>query len=184
MLIHITGASGSGTSTLGAALSAELGVVHLEADNYYWLATEPPFTRKRDASERLSSLIADIKAKQNAVVAGSVVGWGRELEDAFDLVVFLYVDAAVRVERLAKREMDRFGRVDSKFLEWAAQYDEGPSEGRSLAKHRAWLDARSCPVIELYGNLSVDERVATVLREAPGLRTECAGHRSVADAGL
>ncbi|MGJ0492227.1 AAA family ATPase [Methylobacter sp.] len=167
MFIHITGASGSGTSTLSSALAAELGIAHFEADDYYWLPTTPPFTSKRDRSERLSSLVADLQAKQSAVVAGSVVDWGQEIENAFDLVVFLYVDAEVRIERLKKREIERFGSVNPSFLEWASQYDEGPLEGRSLAKHRAWLQARSCPVVELHGNLSVAERVAAILREAP-----------------
>ena len=33
--IHITGASGSGTSTLGAALANHLCVAHFDADNFY-----------------------------------------------------------------------------------------------------------------------------------------------------
>lgn len=169
MRIHITGASGSGTSTLAAALASELQGIHLDADDYYWLPSSPPFKVKRDPAERLSLVFADMKTRENAVLAGSIVGWGAELEDSFDLVVFLYLDATVRVERLREREMQVLGRADPEFLEWAAQYDEGPPVGRSLAKHRAWLSARSCPVVELHGNLTVPERVAAVLREAKGL---------------
>jgi len=180
MLIHVTGASGSGTSTLGAALAAELRVAHLDADDYYWLPTIPPFTSKRDRSERLSSLVADMQARKSAVVAGSVVDWGHEVEDAFDLVVFLYVDAEVRVERLKRREVERFGSVNPEFLVWAAQYDEGPPEGRSLAKHRAWLKARTCPVLELHGDISVTEQVAAVLREAPNPSFKRTGLRPAA----
>ena len=50
MLIHITGASGSGTSTLAAALAQEHAFVHVEADDHYWLPTDPPFSSKRDPS--------------------------------------------------------------------------------------------------------------------------------------
>ena len=164
MLILITGASGSGTSTLGAALANELGIAHLEADDYYWLPTVPPFTTKRDRAERLASVLRDVRAKRSAVLAGSIMDWGLELENAFDLIVFLYVDAAIRVERLRAREIEFLGKADPEFLEWAAQYDAGILEGRSLAKHRAWLAARTCPVIELRGDLSVRERVAAVLR--------------------
>jgi len=167
MFILITGASGSGTSTLSSALAAELGIAHFEADDYFWLPTTPPFTSKRDRSERLSSIVADLREKQSGIVAGSIMDWGHELENAFDLIVFLYVDTEVRIKRLKQREIERFGSVNPAFLEWAAQYDGGPPEGRSLAKHRAWLEARSCPVVELHGNLSVGERVAAVLREAP-----------------
>ena len=180
MHIHITGASGSGTSTLGAVLAAELGVAHLEADDYYWLPTTPPFTSKRDRFERLSSLVADLQAKKSTVLAGSVVDWGQEVENSFDLIVFLYVAAEVRVERLKRREIDRFGSANPAFLEWAAQYDQGPSEGRSLAKHRVWLAARSCEVLELHGNLSVNERLAAVLREAPNPSFKRTGLRRAA----
>jgi uridine kinase len=170
MLIHITGASGSGTSTLGAALAAELGGPHLDADDYYWLPTPQPFTHKRPAPERLALLLADLRSQEVCVLAGSVVGWGDALEDAFDLVVFLYLDAATRVERLRLRETAQLGHADPALLEWAAQYDEGPPVGRSLVKHRAWLARRSCRVIELHGDLSVGERVAAVLRELPVAR--------------
>lgn len=169
MRIHITGASGSGTSTLGAALAAELGSAHFEADDYYWLPTSPPFTTKRAAPERLSLVLADLNSSESSILAGSIVGWGAELENSFDLIVFLYVDADVRVERLRKRELEQLGHVNPAFLEWAAQYDEGPSEGRSLAKHRAWLSARTCPVVAINGDRAVSEHVAVVLREAPFL---------------
>lgn len=163
MLILITGASGSGTSTLGAVLARELGIAHLDADDYYWLPTVPPFTTKRDPAERLSSVLRDVREKRSAVLAGSVMEWGVELENAFDLIVFLYVEAAIRVERLRARELERFGMTDPEFLEWAAQYDEGAMSGRSLPRHRAWLAARTCPVLELRGDLSVDERVKAVV---------------------
>ena len=164
MLILITGASGSGTSTLGAALAKELGIAHLDADDYYWLPVAIPFISKRDHAERLSSLLRDVRAKQNAVLAGSILDWGLELENAFDLIVFLYLDAAIRVERLRAREIEFLGKADEEFLEWAAQYDAGIQGGRSLAKHQAWLAARTCPVLELRGDLSVRERVDAVLK--------------------
>ena len=168
MLILITGASGSGTSTLGAALAKELGTAHLDADDYYWLPTTPPFTTKRDRTERLALALHGVRAKQNAVVTGSIMEWGLELENAFDLIVFLYLDAAIRVERLRAREIAYLGKADEEFLEWAAQYDAGIQGGRSLAKHRAWLAARTCPVLELRGDLSVRDRVDAVLKHLAG----------------
>ena len=178
MLILITGASGSGTSALGAALAKELGIAHLEADDYYWLPTTPPFTTKRDRAERLSSVLRDVRAKQSAVVAGSIMDWGLELENAFDLIVFLYVDAAIRVERLRAREMECLGKADPEFLEWAAQYDAGILGGRSLAKHQTWLSARTCPVLELRGDLSVRERVTAVLKYVTKSPTGCAAQKA------
>lgn len=162
MHIHITGASGSGVTTLGAAVAQNLLLRHLDADNYYWLPTSPPFKEKRPPPERFAMLRMDMESEPGVVLSGSIVGYGAEVEDAFDLIVFLYLPADIRVERLRRRELELYGKVDPAFLEWARQYDEGPSEGRSLAKHKAWLAQRSCPVLRLESDESVTQRVAHV----------------------
>src|SRR6478609_161264 len=132
MRVLITGASGSGTTTLARAIGEHLHWTHLDLDDYYWLPTSPPYREKRERYERLSICLRDLRAARSAVVSGSLVAWGAELEDAFDLVVFLYLPREIRVDRLRKRETER-GLADPAFLEWAGQYDEGPPEGRSLA---------------------------------------------------
>jgi hypothetical protein len=161
--ILITGASGAGASTLGRALAGELKSTCLDTDDYYWHATQPPYTQTRDIDERLALLLSDLKTAPSAIVAGSVVNWGPDLEDCFNLIVFLYLEASIRIERLKSRELARYGRIDPEFIEWAAQYDTGPPIGRSLAKHRAWLATRRCPILELHGDLSVSDRVQAVL---------------------
>jgi hypothetical protein len=163
MRVLVMGASGSGTTTLGGALAQRLGWAHFDGDDYFWLPTSPPFQQRRDAAERLRLLLSDLERASHAVLSGSITGWGAELEHSFDLIVFLYLPAAVRLARLRDREMQRWGAVDRDFLEWAAQYDEGPPEGRSLAKHQAWLASRGCPVLRLEEDLSVDERLQRVL---------------------
>ncbi|WP_157729842.1 hypothetical protein [Bacterioplanes sanyensis] len=99
------------------------------------------------------------------------MNWGRALEDSFDLIVFLYLDANIRIERLEQREQQQYGRAaDPAFLRWASEYDTGPSEGRSLAKHQQWLSERSCPVIRIAGDLTVAERMkqlSTALLQLP-----------------
>jgi uridine kinase len=162
MRIHITGASGSGTTTLGRALADERDALHVDADNYYWLPTVPPFKEKRESSARHDKLKVDIYSRPDIVLSGSIMGWGREVEDSFDLVVFLYVPAEIRIDRLRERELQRYGIADPAFLKWAQEYDEGPSEGRSLKKHEAWLSNRSCPVLRLVGDISTKERLRSI----------------------
>jgi hypothetical protein len=94
------------------------------------------------------------------------MGWGAEVEDAFDTIVFLYAPTAIRLERLKLRETARFGCADPQFLTWASQYDEGPPEGRSLAKHTAWLAARRCPVVRLDGRLAVADLLVQFAAQA------------------
>lgn len=118
MRILVTGAAGSGTSTLARALATVLGARAFEADDYFWLSTDPPFTTKRDPKDRLSLFLRDLEHAPAAVIAGSIIDWGLELEDSLSLIVFPTAPSAVRVERLRRREEALFGRADPKFLEW------------------------------------------------------------------
>lgn len=165
MHILITGAAGSGTSTLGKALAKDLNVSFLEADDFYWLDTNPPFTQKRPVEERRRLMMSFLESYPDAVVSGSVMQWGEAIENAFDVVVFLYVETHLRLKRLREREKHLFGAADPDFLEWAAQYDQGTAPGRSLARHQAWLEQCSCPVIRLEGAMSVLEQIEALRRK-------------------
>ncbi len=50
--IHIFGGSGSGTSTLGAAIAQCFGHSHLDVDSFFWEKTDPPFTSIREVPLR------------------------------------------------------------------------------------------------------------------------------------
>jgi hypothetical protein len=97
------------------------------------------------------------------VLSGSLCGWGDRLIPQFDLVVFLETDIGLRLERLRRREISRYGaeavapggslhKPHLEFLAWAARYDEGPAEMRSRAMHEAWLAELPCPVLRLDGS--------------------------------
>ena len=63
-VIHIFGASGSGTTTLGKKICSELGYTLMDTDTYYWIPTEPPFKLKRPANERIELMKNDINNQQ------------------------------------------------------------------------------------------------------------------------
>jgi uridine kinase len=163
MHILITGASGSGTSTLAAALAEATHSRLLDTDDYFWLPGDPPNQHKRKKSERGAELLKDLLISEDVIVAGSVIDWGSDIENAFDLVVFLYLATEIRLARIKVREETRFGKVDPAFLDWAAQYDAGTADGRSLEGHRRWLNERKCEVLRLEGDCSVEERLQKVL---------------------
>jgi adenylate kinase family enzyme len=66
--IHILGASGSGTTTLGRALAAHLHFPHFDTDDYFWLPTDPPYTQQRERIERAQLLMNDVTAHDAWVV--------------------------------------------------------------------------------------------------------------------
>lgn len=163
-IIHILGASGSGTSSLGRALQENYNYTHLDTDDYYWLPTNPPFIEKRSTEERLNLMRRDIGKSSQSVISGSLCGWGDALIPLFDLVVRLVVPAEERIFRLKKREYQRFGgrilaggdmyEEHQKFLQWASEYDNGDISMRSKAMHDEWQKEISCTQITLDGTLS------------------------------
>ena len=160
--IYIVGASGSGTTTLARALAPELGATALDSDDYFWLPTQPPFRDRRDRALRHQLVMADVEQHPRAILSGAIIGWGDDLEHAFDLVVFLSLPHDLRVSRLRDRELARNGQINEPFIAWAAGYDDDPptSSTRNRRRQHEWLGERRCPVLRLEGDLTVAERVA------------------------
>ena len=175
--IHILGASGSGTTTLGRVLAGEMAVPHHDTDDYFWLPTDPPFTEKRPEADRLRLMTELFTPRAAWVLSGSLVGWGDPLIPLFDLVVFLQTPAATRLARLRDREVLRYGQAavgsggthheaTEGFLNWAAGYDGGGLEVRSLRRHEEWLAGLPCPAVRLDGSRPITELVASLLGAA------------------
>lgn len=174
--VYITGAAGSGTSTLSRAVALATDVPFLDTDDFYWAPTPQPFTQKRPVAERLA-LIAAAQLGQGAdggwVLAGSCDGWGDGAIAGADLIVFLTAPTPVRLARIRRREGEKFGarikaggdmeHAHAQFLKWAASYDEPYFSGRSLTRHRNWLSGRSEPVLELSGSMPLEDLLAKVM---------------------
>ena len=54
--IHITGASGSGVTSLGRALADSLAMPHHDTDDYLWRPTIPPYRETRNYVRRVMEL--------------------------------------------------------------------------------------------------------------------------------
>ena len=160
-VIHIFGASGAGTSTLGRRISSDLGFRFMDTDDYFWLPTDPMYTTKRDPSERLAMMRQDLRSARNAVISGSLVDWGDPLIPLFTLAIRLDTPTELRIARLKRREAENFGEriapggdmflEHRHFLDWAAAYDTGDLSMRSRAKHDAWQKLLLCPLLVLSG---------------------------------
>lgn len=171
--VHVLGASGSGTTTLARALADRWSVPHADADDYFWLPTDPPFTEKRPEAERRRLMHQVFVPPEAWVLSGSMVGWGEEVVDRCDALVFLTLDPDERLRRLEEREVRRRGgRAHDEaaweaFLAWARGYDDPSFEGRSRAGHEAWLERRRQPVLRLDSSASMEELVTEALGWSP-----------------
>jgi adenylate kinase family enzyme len=164
--IHIFGASGSGTSTLGKALAGRFGWRWFDTDDFFWLPTNPQYQTVRHIDERRQLLSETLQRTNTWTLSGSLCGWGDLVIPLFDLVVFLTVATPIRIDRLLRRERIRCGseRIEpggdmfeqhQEFIAWAREYDEGGLEVRSRKLHEKWLKDLSCPVVRLEGTTPV-----------------------------
>jgi adenylate kinase family enzyme len=172
--VHVVGASGSGTTTLGRALATRLGCPHLDTDDFFWLPSQPPFQHIRERAGRQALLGAELTRHPAWVLSGSLCGWGDMFIPLFERVIFLWVPADIRLARLRAREHGRYGEAIApggpqhaayeKFMAWAAGYDDGldvPERCRRL--HEQWLATLPCPVERFMDAGSTEDHVATIM---------------------
>jgi adenylate kinase family enzyme len=171
--VHITGASASGTTTLGRALASEWSVPCHDTDDFYWYPTDPPYQDKRPEDERLDLMQAMFLPRPAWILTGSLMGWGNPLIPMFDMVVFLTLEPEIRLARLAAREAMRYDaallvpggplhEAHETFLRWARRYDDPTFTGRSRKRHEEWLSNLPCPVLHLDSSAPVEALVAAV----------------------
>lgn len=176
--IHILGASGSGTTTLGKFLSHNLNCKHFDTDEYFWEPTDPPFQKKRDIEERKRLLRDKLAGNKEWILSGSLCGWGDEFIPCFDLVVYLWIPQDIRISRLIDRERGRYGKeIEAggamhashlEFVEWASKYDSGDINMRSRALHKEWLGKLKCNVLRIEEDITLEEKLKRVLEVIKG----------------
>lgn len=166
--IHIFGASGAGTSTLGRALATALESQHFDTDDFYWHPTDPPFRHKRAIAERKRLMQEMFLPRRDWVLSGSMDSWSEGIDHRFTLAVFLTLKTETRLARLRAREGWRLNDVSERpemeaFLDWAAAYDDGLLPGRNRARHLAWADTLDCPVMTLDSGRPISALVHDIL---------------------
>ncbi|MDJ0630096.1 MAG: adenylate kinase [Rhodobacter sp.] len=176
--IHILGASGTGTSTLARGLASALGSQAFDTDDFYWLPTDPPFTDKRPAADRLALMETMFLPRSDWLLSGSMTRWGDPVIPRLTHVIFLTMAAGPRLARLRRRERQRYGALIRAggtragafkgFLDWAMAYDDPDFAGRSRHQHEAWLFELTCPVIRLDAAMPPEDLLAAALDALDG----------------
>jgi adenylate kinase family enzyme len=172
--IHVFGASGSGSTTLGAKISKAKKYAHFDTDNYLWRAEVPPFGKLRNPLERNSLLDNDLRSKAPWLLSGSLNSWGDFAIRFFDLVIFLFVPHEERMKRYTSRYINLFGndildnahplnKKFNAFKTWASSYDDGKSELYSKEIHEKWLKKVDCSVVRIEGIFTAEETLNIAL---------------------
>lgn len=177
-IIHVFGAAGSGVSTLGKWLSEKYDMIFLDVDKYHWLDTPIPYTKYREPKERLELLKKDIDKYQNVVISGAICGWGDELIHRLDLVIKVETPTNIRIKRLKKRELEKYGsRIQEggdmyknhlRFIRWAKVYDDGGLNVRSNRLHNHWLTKIKSKKIVIDGTLSKEDMLKIIEKDIVG----------------
>ncbi|MDE7157026.1 MAG: shikimate kinase [Lachnospiraceae bacterium] len=137
--MHIYGASGSGTTTLGRKISEELGYKLMDTDDYFWLPTNPKYTTKRGKEERI---VTDTDIRIERLKLREKKHFGERIMPGGDMY---------------EHHME--------FIEWAREYDTGSVNMRSKAKHDEWEKLLLCRQIVLNGTDDLDENFKKVQAE-------------------
>ncbi len=172
--LHILGAPGSGVTTLGKALAERLKIKHFDTDDYHWFTDDAlPYRRRRNPDHRRQLMTKDLDAHESWVLSGALCGWGDVFIPRFNAVVYCWLPADIRLARIQKRELARYGAerlapggdlhtVYEKFCTWAVAYDEDSDNIRSRVKELEWVGNLTCPVLRLEEEMVVEELVERV----------------------
>ena len=164
--IIIIGPSGSGKTTLGKIAAQKLGYPYFDVDDYIWKQnTDSPYTQMYTRDEKISRLSNDIAPYEHFVMAGSMSLFHYAFDEMFEMMVLLYVSPDIRIERVHKRAIERFGErvleggdmyeAHMRFLNDNRRYEEDGSP--NMREQKEWMENMSCVKIELDGAAELEK---------------------------
>ncbi len=172
--IMIIGPSGSGKTTLGKIVARKLGYPYFDVDDYIWRQdTETPYTQMYSREEKISRLSQALAPCEHFVMAGSMSSFHYVFDDMFRMMVFLYVEPDIRVERVHRRAIERFGeRVleggdmyesHMRFLQYNRSYEEDGSP--NMREQKEWMRNLSCAEIDLDGAADLESNAEIIVKK-------------------
>lgn len=176
--IMIIGPSGSGKTTLGKIVAQKLGYPYFDVDDYIWKQnTDSPYTQMYTRDEKISRLSNDIAPYEHFVMAGSMSSFHYAFDEMFEMMVLLYVSPDIRIERVHKRAIARFGeRVleggdmyesHMRFLNDNRRYEEDGSP--NMREQKEWMENMSCVKIKLDGAAELEKNADIIVNNWSGI---------------
>ena len=176
--IMIIGPSGSGKTTLGKIVAQKLGYPYFDVDDYIWKQNaDTPYTQMYTRDEKISRLSNDIAPYEHFVMAGSMSSFHYAFDDMFEMMVLLYVSPDIRIERVHKRAIERFGErvleggdmyeAHMKFLNDNRSYEKDGSP--NMREQKEWMKNMSCVKIELDGTADLEKNADMLVKNWNGI---------------
>lgn len=176
--IIIIGPSGSGKTTLGKIAAQKLGYPYFDVDDYIWKQnTDSPYTQMYTRDEKISRLSNDIAPYEHFVMAGSMSSFHYAFDEMFEMMVLLYVSPDIRIERVHKRAIERFGErvleggdmyeAHMRFLNDNRRYEEDGSP--NMREQKEWMENMSCEKIELDGAAELEKNADVIVNNWKGI---------------
>jgi len=166
--IIVCGGNGAGKSTLGKSLASELGYKFEDIENYYFPKDNPEYEyavfRTREAVAEL--LLADLEKYTDFVLASVKGNYGKEVEELFDIAVYIEVPKEVREKRVYERSYKQFGErmlpggdlyeSEKRFFDMVAQRPDDYAI--------KWLNEMDIPIIKVDGTQPIKKSVEEIKR--------------------
>ena len=160
--ILLCGLNGAGKSTIGRALAQSLGYHFI--DHEYLFFPDGVYAAPRSREEACCLLMQRVAAHPNFVLACVKGNFGDALLPQLRLAVLVEVPRALRLQRVRKRSLGKFGdrmlpggdlhAQEAAFLQQVIARPEDYVE--------AWARTLHCPLLRVDGTRLVEETVARI----------------------
>lgn len=163
--IIICGLNGSGKTTLGKKLADILKYKYIDIEDYYFVDNNNYKYGNPIAKDEVVKNIERDFMKYNNIVFASCKGDYGNLNNMYDLAIYIRLDKETRLKRVKERSYKKFG--DRIFENGDLYEKENIFFDKIYKKDESeiikWLEKLKCDKIELDGLKTVDENIKIVL---------------------
>ena len=163
--IVVFGANGCGKTTLGCELARKLNIKHLDVEDYYFEESEIPYSKPRSKDTVIELMLVDIEKCDSFVLSAVTGDYGNKISSMYRLGVFLSVPTDIRLERVERRSLEKYG---GRVLVGGDMYEQEQGflefvRTRNLSVIDEWAETLACPLLHLDGTRAIPENTQLVI---------------------
>ena len=165
--ILICGLNGTGKSTLGKALSEQIGYHFIDSENLFFERNEEneSYHSPRSKEDAVKKLMDEVKEHKNFVFAAVRGDYGEEILPLYKYVFELKVPKETRIKRIRERSFIKFGermKVGGDLYESEEAFFKFCEERKEDYTEK-WAKTLNVPYITLDGTKPAEENIKVIL---------------------